>query len=305
MLQIKIMLKKILILSIISGFPMFAQTAGNSGLSFLKNGVSAKNISLSDIGTLDGNVSSVFYNPAVVAIIGNPQISFTHQAWVQDLSSEIINANFKLFNIPFAVGINTTKIGGFEVRTKPTATPDAVINLNYFYGSISTGYNITDNLSAGATVKYLYESIFADEANGLGFDLGLVYSKLIKGLTLGASVRNLGNMNKLRNEKTKLPSDVRFNAMYKMNIDAISSEVTAIGGVQKYLDADNIHIHLGAEVTYLKQFSIRLGYITGYESKGLTFGGGVLWNGFNFDYAYTPFGFGIGNAHTVTLGYGF
>ncbi len=299
------MIKKILFTLLFTTVLIIGQNAGNTGLSYLKNGVSAKNIALSDIGTLSNDVTSVFYNPAVVATLANSQISFTHQAWIQDLNSEIINANFKLFDIPFAVGINTTKIGGFEVRTKPTATPDAIINLNYFYGSISTGYHITDNLSVGATVKYLYESIFADEANGLGFDLGLVYSKLINGLTLGASVRNLGSMNKLRNEKTKLPSDVRFNAMYKMNVDAISSEVTAIGGVQKYLDADNIHIHLGAEVTYLKQFSVRLGYITGYESKGLTFGGGVLWNGFNFDYAYTPFGFGIGNAHTVTLGYGF
>ncbi len=284
---------------------MLAQNAGSAGLSFLKNGVSARNIGLADIGTLDGDVTSVFYNPAVLANIERPQISFTHQAWVQDLSSEIINANFKLFEIPFAIGVNTTKINGFEVRTKPTATPDAIVNINYFYGSLSTGFNVIENLFVGATVKYLYEGIFADEATGLGFDLGVMYSKLVDGLTLGASVRNLGSMNKLRNTETQLPSDVRLTASYETYLDEISSQVTAIGGVQKYLDVDNTHIHLGGEVAYLNQFALRLGYVTGYDSKGLTFGGGVFWNNFNFDYGFTPFDFGIGNAHTISLMYSF
>jgi hypothetical protein len=299
------MLKKIITIVLLLTISIFAQNAGNAGLSFLKNGVSARNIALSDIGTLDNNVASIYYNPAVITHLKNPQISFTHQAWVQDLSSEIINANFKLFNIPFAIGVNTTNIGGFEVRTKPTETPDAVISLNYFYGSISTGISITENISIGTTIKYLYESLFADEATGFGFDFGVVYTKLIDGLTLGASVRNLGSMNELRTEVTKLPSDIRFTTIYKTYVDAISSKVTAIGGVQKYLDVDNLHIHLGGEIAYLEQFSLRLGYITGYDSKGLTFGGGILWNNFNFDYAFTPFCFSIGNAHTVTLGYRF
>jgi len=299
------MLRKIITLSLIITISLTAQDAGNAGLSFLKNGVSARNIGLADIGTLDGDVTSVFYNPATLANIERPQISFTHQAWIQDLSSEIINANFKLFDVPFAIGVNTTKINGFEVRTKPTATPDAIVNINYFYGSLSTGFYVIENLAVGATLKYLYEGVFSDEATGLGFDLGIVYSKLINGLTVGASLRNLGSMEKLRDEATKLPSDFRLTTSYKTYIDEISSQVTAIGGFQKYLDVDATHIHLGGEVSYLKQFAIRLGYITGYDSKGLTFGGGVFWNNFNFDYGFTPFDFGIGNAHTISLMYSF
>ena len=298
-------MKKIILILLTISITVFAQNAGNTGLSFLKNGVSARNIAMADIGTLVGDVSSVFYNPAVTAKLSNPNIMFTHQAWVQDLNSEIINTNFSLFNIPFAIGVNTTSIGGFEVRTKPTTTSDAVISLNYFYGSLSTGYNLSDNLSLGTTVKYLYESLFADEATGFGFDFGVIYSKLVKGLTIGASVRNLGTMSELRNEATKLPSDFRISASYKKYVEEISSEVTAVGGVQKYLDVDNLHISIGTEVSYLKQFSVRLGYITGYETKGITYGGGVLWKGFNLDYAYTPFDYGIGNAHTISLGYGF
>ncbi len=298
-------MKKFITIYLVITLTLLAQNAGNSGLSFLKNGVSARNIALSDIGTLNDDVASVYYNPAVLVKLQNAQIEFTHQAWVQDLSSEIINANFKLFSIPFAIGVNTTKIGGFEVRTKPSETPDAIISLNYFYGSLTTGININDNLSVGATFKYLYESLFADEASGTGFDFGIVYSKLVNGLTLGASVRNLGSMNELRTTSTKLPRDFRLTATYETYIDKISSQVTAVGGVQKYLDVDNLHIHLGGEVAYLNQFALRLGYITGYESKGLTFGGGVKWNNFNFDYAFTPFAFGIGNAHTITFGYGF
>ena len=49
---------------------------------------------------------------------------------------------FQFWGLPFSVGVNTTKIKGFEVRTIPTETPDATFNVNYFYGNLSTGFNI-------------------------------------------------------------------------------------------------------------------------------------------------------------------
>jgi hypothetical protein len=299
------MIKKITIFLFFSFALIFAQNAGNSGLSFLKIGPSAKSIGASDIGLLNSDLSSVYYNPASVNLLTSSSVLFTHQMWVQDLTSEILNANFSLFGLPFAVGVNTTKIDGFEVRTNPTEIPDATFNVNYFYGSLSTGFSLYENLKFGVTIKYLYESLLSDDASGTGYDFGLLYSNLIDKLTIGASMRNLGSMNELRNEKTELPTDLIFNATYKLNFQNASLDLLPVIGIQKYLETDNLHFHIGTETTYDKQFSLSVGYITGYDSKGFTAGAGVFWNGFNIDYAFTPFSYGIGNANTITLAYTF
>ncbi len=172
------MIKKILTLLLILAYPFLAQDAGKTGVSFLKIGPSAKNISVSDIGLLNADLSSVHYNPATINLLQSSTVQFTHQSWIQDMTSEIVNANFSLFGLPFAIGVNTTKISDFEIRTKPTDSPDATFNVSYFYGSLSTGFNLYDKLDFGFTIKYLYESLLSDDASGTGYDLGLVYSDL-------------------------------------------------------------------------------------------------------------------------------
>ena len=166
------------------------------------------------------------------------------------------------------VGVNTTKISGFEIRTKPTETPDATFNVNYFYGSLATGFTLYDKLDFGFTIKYLYESLLSDDASGTGYDLGLIYSDLIDDLTVGASIRNLGSMDKLRNEKTKLPTDLIINAVYEIKLESASLNFLPVIGVQKYLELDDLHFHVGSDIMYDNQFSIRLGYVTGFEAKG-------------------------------------
>lgn len=297
------MIKKILTLNFIIIFSVFAQNAGESGLSFLKIGPSAKTIAVSDIGFLDGDVSSVYYNPATVNLNNSAGIMFSHQAWIQDLSSQFVGANFSLWGIPFSVGANTTKVNDFEVRTQPTETPQSTFDVNYFYGNLSSGFGLTENIYFGFSIKYLYESIFTDDAAGLGYDLGLIYTDILENLNLGLSVRNLGSMNNLRLEKTKLPSDLLLNATYKFSVESASLEILPVFGIQNYFDSEITHIHFGSEIGYDKQFFLRLGYVNGIESRNISFGAGVFYKGFNLDYAFTPFTYNIGNANTISLQY--
>ena len=299
------MIKKIIFLIIFISFTIAAQDAGKTGMAFLKIGSSARSIALSDMGILDTDPSSVYYNPAAVTSIEAPSIMFTHQMWIQDVSSEILGANLLLFGLPISVGVNSTKIKGFEIRTVPSDVPEATFNINYFYGNLSTGFTLYEKLDFGVTIKYLYESLLADDASGTGYDFGLIYHDLYKNLTLGASVRNLGNMQKLRNEKTKLPSDLILNAVYEFSIEEASLDLMPLAGIQKYFELEDMHYHIGTEVTYDKIVSLRVGYVTGYESKGFSAGAGFYWQGFNIDYAFTPFSYGIGNANTFSIIYNF
>ena len=297
-------MKKLLFVLLIT-VSVFAQTAGKSGLSFLKVGFNARNIAMGDFGVATANdVSALYYNPALLADYTSSQLTFTHNQWIQDVSSEMIGASFPLFGLPFAVGVNTTSISDFEVHTRP-GDPESYFDVHYFYGSLSTGFYVTDNISAGLTMKYLYENIFSDDASGMGFDFGLRYRDIIDGLDLAASYSNVGSMNSLRSEETKLPADLRIGAAYYFPVEQIQSNVTVTGGVQKYTDTDDTHIHFGVEIFYDNIIAIRGGYMSGYDSKDLTVGLGVLWNSINFDYAFVPFEYGLGNSHIISLMYTF
>jgi hypothetical protein len=295
------------IIIIIFGFSsfLFSQTAGETGMSFLKLGFGARNIAMGDVGSLISNdVTALYYNPANLADNLDGEIMVMHNQWIQDVRSEVVGAKFGLFNLPVAIGLNTTSINDIEVRTKP-GPPDATFDANYFFGSLSTGFPIIKSLNFGLSVKYLYEGIYTDEATGYGFDFGLNYKTYIEGLQFSAVVRNLGSMQKLKNERTKLPADVRAGAAYTFLIPSYKLDITAAGEYQQYFISNINHLNFGAEILYNYLFAVRVGYQTNYFDKGFTGGIGLEWENVSFDYAFSPFSYDIGTGQTISLKFRF
>ena len=300
------MKKTILAILFVSNFTVFAQSAGNSGLSFLKNGFGARNIAMSDLGVAGvSDLTALNYNPALLSKYSGPQVMLAHVESIQDVASHIAGASFSLWDIPFAFGFNNTTVSDIEIRTQASDDPQSLFSANYMFGSLSTGFKIYENLSFGVTTKFVYENLFSDDAKGWAFDFGLNYSDLIDGLDIGLSYRNIGSLSELRTEATVLPADFRFGLAYGLKLNSISSDLNFILGVQKYTETDDTHVHAGGEYFYNNVIAIRLGYMTGYESKGLTTGLGLYWQGLNFDYAFTPYSYGLGSAHTISLMYSF
>ena len=298
-------MKKVFAIILILTSVSFAQSAGKSGLAFLKNGFGARNIAMGDLGVTSAkDVTALNYNPALLTNYTSAQISVTHNEWINDVKSEMIGASFKMFDLPFALGLNTTSVSDIEIRTRP-GEAESTFNAHYFFGSLSTAFHIFDELSFGLTFKYLYEGLFTDASTGYGFDFGLSYKTSIEGLNFGGAIRNLGSMNELRTESTKLPVDLRFGGEYNFKVQDINSNVTVLSGFQKYLETHDTHIHFGAEILYDQLIAVRAGFMTGYEAKGLTAGLGVIWNSVNFDYAFTPFDYGLGSTHTISVAYTF
>jgi len=300
------MQKKILLLLFISLTAIFPQSAGNTGLSFLKFGFGARNIAMGDAGTsLATDVTSLFYNPAGLAINPASEVMVMHNEWIQDIRSEILGARTVFFGIPFAVGFNVTTIPGIEVRTNP-GDPLATFSANYFFGSISTGFKVLDNLSVGISYKYLYEGIYVDESTGWGIDFGSTYITTVQGLTVSAAVKNIGVMNTLRYESTKLPTEIRVGPSYSFSPDD-KFLVTGAADFQKYTSDNGSHLNVGAEVLYDKLIALRFGYQSGYESKSISAGVGLMWGNLSFDYAFAPFNSdsGLGNGNLFSLQFKF
>ena len=297
-------MKKILILLVLST-SLIAQNAGDSGLAFLKFGFGARNIAMSDIGVVGvSDLSALNYNPSLLAVFNKTQLSFTHNALFLDMNSEMFSGSFSAFGLPVAIGVNTTNIGNIEIRSKP-GDAESVFTAHYFAGSISTGYRIFPGIYLGVTYKYIYENIFSDDASGYGIDLGATYQSAVQGLTFGAAIRNMGTMKELHSEPTKLPTDIRFGAAYNFPLLNSKLDFTAVSGFQKYTIEDYSHFHAGLEAVYNKMFSLRLGFASGYDSKNISTGFGVIWQGLNLDYAYVPVKYGLGDSHILSVTYTF
>jgi hypothetical protein len=299
------MIKKIIFSFVFLVNLVSAQTAGNSGVAFLKLGSGARNIAMSDLGVAGGNEVNAFnYNPSLLSVQNKTQLSFTHNNLFEDLSSEMFAGSFNAFGIPFAVNLNTTSISNIEIRTKPG---DAIskFDANYFSAGISTAYRVFNDFHAGITVKYIYENLYSDEAAGFGLDFGFTFTGLADGLSIAAALRNIGSMNELRNESTKLPNDLRAGAAYSFNLGEAKLQINMLTGIQKYLDTDDLHFHLGAEVNYNDSFYLRGGFVSGYDSKNLSTGFGIKWKSLNIDYAYVPVKYGLGDSQILTFIFSF
>ena len=298
-------MKKFFILLLISSSVLLAQSAGNTGLSFLKFGFGARNIAMGDAGASASNdLTALYYNPSRLTSVEKNEVLFMHNEWIQDVSSEVFGLKWNMFGLPWAVGFNYTSISDIEIRTRP-GEPDSKFDANYFFGSLSTGFHIVNNLSFGTTIKYLYEGLLSDESTGWGFDFGLDYETSIKGLTVSTVIKNIGSMNALRKVETKLPSDFRLGSAYKFGVESAKLDFIAVAEFQKYLDTDDTHFNLGGDVIYDNTFALRFGYQTGYESRGFTGGIGLMWGSLRFDYAYMPFSLGLGNANLFSLQFKF
>lgn len=298
-------MKKTLIILFLTSTLSLAQSAGNSGLAFLKFGFGARNIAMGDAGASSSNdLSALFYNPSRLVSFEHNEVMFMHSEWIQDVRSEVGGVKWNMFNIPFAVGFNVTTVSDIEVREKP-GEPISKFNANYFFGSLSSGFSIIQDFDFGATFKYLYEGLLNDEATGFGFDFGLNYTTSVEGLSASAVIKNIGSMSALRNDETKLPAEFRVGGAYQIALEKSKLDLIFAGEFQKYIDNDDIHLIGGGEVIYNKVFAARVGYQSGYEARGFSGGVGISWGSLRLDYAFLPFSLGLGNANLFSVQFKF
>ena len=298
-------MKKLISIILLTSSVSIAQSAGSSGLSFLKFGFGARNIAMGDAGASASNdLSALFYNPARLNSVEMNEVMFMHNEWMQDVRSEVGGIKWNMFSLPWAVGFNVTSVSDIEVREIP-GEPVSTFNANYFFMSLSSGFTVINDLDFGASIKYLYEGLLNNQANGIGFDFGLNYKTPVDGLTASTVIKNIGSMNALRNEETKLPADFRLGSSYQFSVESAKLDIITAAEFQKYLDADDIHFNLGGDIVYDQLLALRAGYQTGYESRGFTAGLGIMWSSLRFDYAFMPFSLGLGNANLFSLQFKF
>ncbi len=281
-------------------------------------------------------VDAVYFNPAVIGLLGGTALSFTHSAWLADITYDYAAAAFPVgkWGGAFA-SVTALNSGDIEVRTvtHPLGTGErysvsaVAIGLGY-------GRQITDRFSAGVQVNYVQETIWHTSVSTMTLGIGTLFRTSERGLHVGASLSNFGTQGRFAGRDLRitydndpsrygdngtLPGEVFTDefpvpVLFRVGIGVPEIRLDRQTRLRLALDAshpsDNTEsVSAGAEVEYAKLLALRTGWQNAFQKDaegGFTAGGGVRGNidvyDCRVDYAWADHGRRLGGTHRVTLG---
>ncbi|MBT3168824.1 MAG: PorV/PorQ family protein [Candidatus Cloacimonetes bacterium] len=191
--HIAIILIVLIIPSII--FAEIFPKVGTAGMQFLKLGIDARASGMGEAYTaVTNDISSVYWNPAGLALQNQDQVFFSHLDYVANIKYEYFAAS-KVTDIGvFAFSGALLWMDWMDVYEEDNllestgevfTCSDMAVGLTY-----SNAY--TDKFSFGASVKYLQQYLDEYAVTGLAVDVGSLYNTGWKNTTIGMSLKNFG-----------------------------------------------------------------------------------------------------------------
>jgi|WetSurMetagenome_2_1015567.scaffolds.fasta_scaffold20978_4 hypothetical protein len=281
---------------------LLAGEAGTSGFLFLRLGNGARAGAMGEAFTaVADDATGIYYNPAGMASADGVDLNVTHSEWLMDVRFEQVSIVNEMFG--GAVGFNFTGVyyGDMDrYPDYPALAPDGTFSPYDLACSAGYAMDVLPNLSAGVTAKLMYEKIDFESATGWAVDVGLVHRSMIDGLTLAASMLNLGPQAKFVQEKFYPPFQLRGGASYRYDADWLKGDVI-LASDAVFPNDGTPKVHMGMEYTYRRLVSVRAGYKSNYDLQGPTFGFGVMYRNLRFDYAFMPVEDVMGDIHRFSI----
>jgi hypothetical protein len=160
-------------------------------------------------------------------------------------------------------------------------------------------------LRVGAALNWVREDLAGDAASALGLSAGGIYDvPTLPGLSLGASVRNLGKSPSFKSDSgadgapVEQPLTLSAGAAYGGKLGSVRFRAAA-DAVK--LRGDSGEGRLGLEVQPTPTLALRGGWMLGQDAADLTAGLGIAVGRFHIDYAFVPYHQNLGSSHNAAL----
>ncbi len=277
------------------------------GFEFLRNEVGARPAALAGaFVAIEGDLNSIFYNPAGIASINNKTGTFTYINHLLDINAGVLGYAQPVLNKGvIGIGINYLNYGDLEGRTEEGLETGTFGAYDYVL-ILSYADEVLSNIKTGLSIKIINSKIESYSAGAFAMDVGILYKIQKHNLNIGFSIINIGSTTKAFIEtKENLPSHIKGGISKKLaHLPLlITTEIRRFsGGDFQYLG--------GGEIIFNDKIKGRFGYnsngtdqhfgITDDTFAGFSLGLGFIWNRFNFDYSLSSLG-GIGNQNRFTI----
>ncbi|MCG2726401.1 MAG: PorV/PorQ family protein [Elusimicrobia bacterium] len=296
------MKKSVLISAAVCLISSASVSAGGTTAAFLKLNSDARSAALGGaFVSLARGVSALSYNPAGLTKLKKSEIGFSRTELVENISYNFFGYSRRTRSGALGLGIDYLNHSSIEGRNADrTATgsfgaSDVAVNLAY-------GMNLNPESSLGFNIKYIRSSIESKSGAGWAIDAGWQgKAPIIRGLSVGMAVRNIGPGIKYMDESSPLPLSASAGAGYPL-----PGGITIAVEARREINERETIFSFGSECAVFGNFTMRAGYLknsTGFQSEaeGFKTGFGLKYGEFSIDYASSPFA-DIGKSHTVTLG---
>lgn len=307
-------LAALLLLAPAGAFAFGSGDKGTTAAPFLQVGPGARAGAMGEAysGVAD-DVDAVYYNPAGLGFQKKVEAEGMHDSLFQG-----INYEYAAISVPIlrwtetrmepnrygVLGFSVYSLNVANIQRRGTTETDAAVDTfgaTDFAYALSYGYQIPDtSLSLGATAKILDVNLDAAGARGFAADIGGLYR--YEQWSIGLGLRDFGTLQKLNTAADPLPltffSGVGYRvtprvlASFDLSLPRNNNALAAVGAEYRHPFGDNLN------------GSLRAGYnMRNNRSGGLSggsFGLGVGYYNFDFDFAWVPFG-DLGNTFRYAL----
>ncbi len=235
---------------------------------------------------------SAAYNPAAIYGINSVSGSFGHDTYWKDRRFESGYLSFKKGSIVYNIGLQFAEISNIQARQTASEDPDFTFDSQNLSLKFSGAFKISEKITAGLSLGWIFEKISTYRDNAYAADLGLIVTPS-SDLTIGLSVLNIGTKIQIDSVESNIPTTLRLGAAYKFKNFKPALDIV-------YFD-NNMYTHFGGEYFIKEILVLRAGYRTGYDTKDFSAGAGFIRRNIRIDYAFLPYKNKLGESHIFSL----
>ncbi len=292
-----------LILVLVTASSSFAVSRAGVLFLMIAPGARASGMGEAFVAVADDATAS-YWNPAGLGFLRGKELVLMHSRWFPQFADDMYYEFLSYTHYVEGWG----GVGGHIIYLtygKIPYTTEFGPEIQYLFESyeiavaLSYGTEISQNSSVGVNMKGIYSNLGPGQnvekgdgkAMSYAVDLGLLYRDILPRLTLGAHVQNLGpNIMYIDAEQSSpLPRNLKLGASYKL-LQSEYNNILLTAELNTSLVEEEFRGNAGFEYWYSTILALRAGYI--YDDYGQiktpTFGAGLQYSRYRFDFGYIP-----------------
>jgi hypothetical protein len=276
-----------------------------TGLSFLKMGGGVRAAGLGGAySAVSEDAFSLRWNCAGIAGLEGYSLGLAHNSWYQGIRHEEAVFSDLLGGFAYGLLFANQTVPGIEYREeRPTDEPIDTFSAHDFVLGTFLSRRLGERLALGGGLKWIYEKIYTDQAQGTSWDLGLTY-RLLPRFSLAATVLDQGDNIRTNDYDLELPARLVLGAAYRTGPTTGRYPLLLVVDYTRPRQ-DPARLNTGLELSLTDSIDLRGGYLWGDRLAGsYSLGLGIWVRSVRFDYAYQPIRYDLGRVHRIGLIWG-